>query len=62
MLLGRSFKEGAEFVCDRCNKGMKSDDRYGIYIQEHKENLKKGWDLCGNSFRALKRGIAKGRK
>lgn len=48
------------FMCDRCNKHVSRDNRYGIYIQQYKYMPKKAYDLCDKCYRAFKRGIEKG--
>lgn len=45
------------FKCDRCNKYLTRDNRYGLYIQQYKFSPKKAYDLCDKCFKALKRGI-----
>lgn len=49
------------YECDRCGLKTEKKDRVGIYIQRDTETPKKYSDLCIKCFKALNRGIKKGR-
>lgn len=50
------------YKCDRCEKIITKKHRIGLYIQKDTETPKKYCDLCLRCFRALQRGIEKGKE
>lgn len=50
------------YKCDRCGSITDVKHKVGIYIQKHLSNSRKYCDLCEKCFRALDRGIKKGKK
>ena len=64
MLVKTDFKNQfrSTYVCDRCGKEMDVKHKIGLYKQEYLKNSKKYCDLCLKCFKALDRGIKKGKK
>ena len=64
MLIKKNFKNQFEstYICDRCGKKVDVKHKIGISTQRYLTNSKKYCDLCFNCFRALDRGIKKGKK
>lgn len=53
----------SRFQCDRCKTIMGNEIRVLIVTKEPKEvNPTKKWDLCIACYKALKRGIKKGKQ
>ena len=50
------------YECDRCGRIVDVKHKIGIYMQGYLSNSKKYCDLCEKCFRALDRGIKKGKK
>lgn len=64
MLIDKSCQKGIKSIykCDRCGTKTIKKHRIGVYIQNDTETPKKYCDLCEKCFRALDRGIKKGKK
>ena len=50
------------YECDRCGARITTRERHTFYHQSFKESSKKYCDLCDKCYRALNRGIKKGKK
>lgn len=50
------------YECDRCGARMTTRERHTLYHQTFTKSNKKYCDLCDKCFRALDRGIKKGKK
>lgn len=64
MLISMKRKSNCDesvYKCDRCNEQMKGIDRFGVYIAENNNSVKKKWDLCRNCYKSLVIGIRKGK-
>lgn len=55
-------KNRSTYQCDRCGKVVDVKHKITIYSQKYLCNSKKYCDLCVKCFRALDRGIKKGKK
>lgn len=64
MLIKKDFKNQFEstYACDRCGKIVDVQHKVGIYLQRYLNNSRKYCDLCEKCFKALERGIKKGKK
>lgn len=55
-------KEKSKYLCDRCNKELTSSERFIIYVENVKLRVKKKkYDFCDRCYKALERGVEKGR-
>lgn len=63
MLVEKSCQKEVKSIykCDRCGKSVDVKNKIGIYTQKHLSNSRKYCDLCLRCFRALERGIEKGK-
>lgn len=50
------------YECDRCGARITTRERHTFYHQSFKEASKKYCDLCDKCYRALNRGLKKGKK
>ena len=50
------------YECDRCGARITTRERHTFYHQSFKESSKKYCDLCDKCYRALNRGLKKGKK
>jgi hypothetical protein len=50
------------YECDRCGARMTTRERHTLFHQTFTKSSKKYCDLCEKCFRALDRGIKKGKK
>ena len=55
-------KNRSTYQCDRCGRVIDVKHKITIYSQKYLCNSKKYCDLCLSCFRALDRGIKKGKK
>lgn len=64
MLINKSCQKGVKSIykCDRCGEKVDVKHKIGISTQRYLTNSKKYCDLCEKCFRALDRGIKKGKK
>ena len=64
MLVNKDLKNQfkSTYECDRCGKIVDVKHKIGLFKQEYLSNQKKYCDLCLKCFRALDRGIKKGKE
>ena len=64
MLVNKDLKNQfkSTYECDRCGARMTTRERHILYHQTFTKSNKKYCDLCDKCFRALNRGIKKGKK
>lgn len=55
-------RKGYKYKCDRCGKLMIMKDRYLIKVSQTYDISHQKWDLCPRCYKALERGIEKGKK
>lgn len=51
----------SKYKCDRCKTPLAQFERNIIEVGEHGTVAKKKWDLCDSCYKALIRGIRKGK-
>lgn len=64
MLVKRDYtdKYKSRYICDRCKKELKFDERFVISVGIIKTGVtKKKYDFCIRCYRALENGVEKGR-
>ena len=48
------------YLCDICKQRIKANERYIIYVQITKLNIrKKKYDFCEKCYKSLERGVSK---
>lgn len=60
MLIKIDYKNNnkSEYLCDRCKKRIKSNERYVINVHITKLNIrKKKYDFCEKCYKFLERGV-----